>query len=151
MRNALFFFGRARASALVTPWVTFTSPEVAHVGLTGADAAARGVATEVVDVPLHDVDRAVIDGEGEGFCRVRLAKGTDRIVGVTIVGSRAGDIIGEATLAMTAKLGLGAIGETMHPYPTQGEALRKAADAWRRQKLTPFVKRLLGTYFRLVR
>ena len=147
--NALFFL-RHSASALVTPRVTYTSPEVAHVGLTGAEAERRSVATDVVDVQMRDVDRAVLDGETEGFCRVRLARGTDRILGVTIVAPHAGEMITEATLAMTSKLGLGRIGGTMHPYPTQAEVLRKASDAWQRRKLSPRVKRLFAWYFRLV-
>jgi pyruvate/2-oxoglutarate dehydrogenase complex dihydrolipoamide dehydrogenase (E3) component len=74
VQNALFF-GRGRASALVTPWVTYTSPEVRHVGLTAADARERGVAVDVVDVPLGEVDRAVIDDETEGFCRCCWPRG----------------------------------------------------------------------------
>ena len=147
--NALFFL-RHRVSTLVTPRVTFTSPEVAHVGMTGAEALRRAVDTDVVDVPMRDVDRAVLDGETEGFCRVRLAQGSDRILGVTIVGSHAGELISEATLAMTSKLGLGKIGGTMHPYPTRAEVLRKASDVWQRRKLSPRVKRLFGWYFRMM-
>jgi pyruvate/2-oxoglutarate dehydrogenase complex dihydrolipoamide dehydrogenase (E3) component len=100
---------------------------------------------------MHDVDRAVVDDETDGFCRVRLARGTDRILGVTIVGEHAGEIVSEAALAMTARLGLAAIGRTMHPYPTRAEVLRKAADAWRRRKLTPRVKRAFDAYFRFLR
>ena len=150
VQNALFF-GRGRASALVTPWVTYTSPEVAQVGLTRDEAATQRVAVDEVTVPFAEVDRAIIDDETEGFCRILLARGTDRIVGATLVGAHAGETIGEVTLAMTNKLGLSAIGRTMHPYPTQSEALRKAADAWRRRKLTPRVKGLFDRYFRIIR
>jgi pyruvate/2-oxoglutarate dehydrogenase complex dihydrolipoamide dehydrogenase (E3) component len=150
VQNALFF-GRGRASALVTPWVTYTSPEVAHVGLTEAGARERGVSIDVVHVPMAEVDRALIDDEAEGFCRVLLARGGDRIVGATLVAEHAGEAIGEVALAMTSGLGLGAIGRTMHPYPTQAEALRKAADQWRRRKLTPRVKGAFAGYFRLLR
>ncbi len=149
VQNALFF-GRGRASRLVTPWVTYTSPEVAQVGLTLEGARAAGVAVDVVDVPMGDVDRAIIDDETEGFCRVLLARGTDRLVGATLVGAHAGEHVAEVALAMTNGLGLGAIGRTMHPYPTQAEVLRKAADQWRRRKLTPAVKRLFAGYFRLL-
>lgn len=149
VQNALFF-GRGRASALVTPWVTFTSPEVAHVGITEAEAKERNVAVDVITVQMHDVDRATLDDEREGFCKIVLARGTDRILGATLVSEHAGETIGEVALAMTAGLGLGAIGKTMHPYPTQAEVLRKAADAWRRRKLTPVVKRLFAGYFRLL-
>lgn len=150
VQNALFH-GRARASRLTIPWATYTSPELAHVGLTEADARARGHRVETVIVPLHDVDRAILDGEEEGFLKVVLAAGTDRILGATLVAEHAGDMIGEVALAMTARLGLSQIGRTIHPYPTQGEVFRKAADQWRRRKLTPGVKRLFATWFRWTR
>jgi pyruvate/2-oxoglutarate dehydrogenase complex dihydrolipoamide dehydrogenase (E3) component len=149
VQNALFF-GRGRASALVVPRVTYTSPEVAHVGRTEAEAVADGIAVDVVHVPMADVDRAQIDDETAGFCRVLVARGTDRIVGATLVGAHAGETIAEVALAMTARVGLAAIGRTMHPYPTQAEVLRKAADQWRRRKLTPRVRRLFDAYFRLI-
>ena len=148
--NALFF-GRGRASSMVIPWSTYTSPEVAQVGLTVEEAGSQGMAIDSVTVPLHDVDRAVLAGETEGFLRVNLRKGTDRILGVTVVAAHAGDLIGEAAVAMTNGLGLGAIGKTIHPYPTIGEAYRKAADAWRRRKLTPTARRVLATWFRVFR
>jgi pyruvate/2-oxoglutarate dehydrogenase complex dihydrolipoamide dehydrogenase (E3) component len=81
---------------------------------------------------------------------VLVARGSDRIVGATLVGEHAGEAIGEVALAMTNKLGLGAIGRTMHPYPTQAEALRKAADQWRRRKLTPGVRKVFARYFALL-
>lgn len=146
VQNALFF-GRARASRLVIPWATYTSPELARVGLTEAEAGAAGVAIDVVTVPMHDVDRAVLDGDERGLLKLVLARGTDRILGATLVTSGAGDLIAEVTLAMTAGIGLGRIGQTIHPYPTRSEVLRKAADRWRRRKLTPLVTRLLARYF----
>jgi pyruvate/2-oxoglutarate dehydrogenase complex dihydrolipoamide dehydrogenase (E3) component len=146
VQNALFF-GRVRVSRLVIPWATYTSPALAHVGLHEADARARGMAVDVVSVPFHEVDRAVLDGEEHGLLKVVLAKGTDRILGATLVAEHAGDMIGEITLAVTAGLGLSRIGQTIHPYPTQGEVFRKAADQWRRQKLTPRVKALFARYF----
>ena len=150
IQNALFF-GRAKASNLITPWATYTSPELAQVGHTAASAAAAGVSIQTFTVPLHDVDRARLEGETQGFCRVHVRSGSDQIVGATIVAPNAGDMISEVTLAMTNGLGLGAIGKTMHPYPTQGEVLRKVADAWRRTKLTPFVRKLFLRYFSLLR
>ena len=150
IQNALFY-GRAKASNLITPWATYTSPELAQVGHTAESAAAAGVAIQTFSVPMHDVDRARLEGETKGFCKVHVRSGTDRIVGATIVAQNAGDMISEVTLAMTNGLGLGAIGKTMHPYPTQGEVLRKVADAWRRTKLTPFVKKLFLRYFALLR
>jgi pyruvate/2-oxoglutarate dehydrogenase complex dihydrolipoamide dehydrogenase (E3) component len=150
IQNALFF-GRAKASNLITPWATYTSPELAQVGHSAASAAKAGMPIQTFTVPLHDVDRARLEGDTDGFCRVHVKAGTDRIVGATIVAPNAGDMISEVTLAMTNGLGLGAIGKTMHPYPTQGEVLRKVADAWRRTKLTPFVKSLFLRYFALFR
>ena len=149
VRNALFF-GRARAADLITPRVTYTQPEVAQIGLTTHDAEREALDTDVVRVPMRDVDRAVLDDETDGFCQIVLARGTDRILGATIVGEHAGDLIGEVALAMTAKLGLSTIGRTMHPYPTQAEVLRKTADAWQRRRLTPRVRKLLAGYFRLL-
>lgn len=148
LANALFF-GRGRASRLLIPWGTYTSPEVAQVGLTIEEAGRQGVAIDTVTVPFHDVDRAVLAGESEGFLRVNLKQGTDKLVGVTVVAPHAGDLIGEAALAMTNGLGLGAIGRTIHPYPTVAEAYRKAADTWRRRKLTPLARRVLGWWFRI--
>ncbi|MFN8646989.1 MAG: mercuric reductase [Gemmatimonadales bacterium] len=150
VQNALFF-GRARASRLVIPWCSYTSPEVAQVGLTAAEAASRGVPHDVVRVGVEHLDRAVLEGETRGFAKFILARGSDRILGATLVGADAGDLIGEVALAMTNGLGLGAIGRTMHPYPTRGEILRKAADAWRRGRLTPTVRRIFSTWFRIFR
>jgi pyruvate/2-oxoglutarate dehydrogenase complex dihydrolipoamide dehydrogenase (E3) component len=150
IQNALFF-GRAKASNLITPWATYTSPELAQVGHTAESAEKAGVPIQTFTVPLHDVDRARLEGDTKGFCRVHVRAGSDRIVGATIVAPNAGDMISEVTLAMTNGLGLGAIGKTMHPYPTQGEVLRKVADAYNRTRLTPFVKRTFDRYFKLLR
>jgi len=149
VQNALFH-GRARASRLIIPWTTYTSPELAHVGMYEKDARGAGLPVDTLTIPMHQVDRAVLDGETEGFLRVHLKKGTDRILGATLVAEHAGEMISEISLAMTAGLGLGRIGATIHPYPTQAEVFRKAADAWRRKKLTPMVKRLLQLFFRFL-
>jgi pyruvate/2-oxoglutarate dehydrogenase complex dihydrolipoamide dehydrogenase (E3) component len=143
--NALFL-GRQRASALVIPWCIYTDPEVAHVGLYEEDARGKGIDVITLTVPLAEVDRALLDGEAAGFARVHLKKGSDTILGATIVARHAGEMISELTLAMTSGLGLGAIGRTIHPYPTQAEAVRKLADAWNRTRLTPFVKKVLGVW-----
>jgi pyruvate/2-oxoglutarate dehydrogenase complex dihydrolipoamide dehydrogenase (E3) component len=148
--NALFFgLGGGKVSGLVMPWATYTTPEVAHVGMSEADATAAGHRVQTITVPLHDVDRAVLDGQEDGFLRVHLKQGTDRILGATLVAEHAGDMISEIALAMTAGVGLGKIGSTIHPYPTQSEVFRKAADAWRRTKLTPSAKRAFKAFFRL--
>jgi len=145
IQNALFF-GRARASALTIPWCTYTDPEVAHVGLSKRDAAERGVAIDTFRQELADVDRARLDGEEEGFVEVHVRKGTDRIVGATIVASHAGEMISELTLAMVGKVGLKTIAKTIHPYPTQAEAIRKLGDQYNRARLTPLVRRAFRTF-----
>jgi pyruvate/2-oxoglutarate dehydrogenase complex dihydrolipoamide dehydrogenase (E3) component len=145
IQNALFL-GRRRVTALTIPWATYTSPEVAHVGLTTTAAAAQGVAIDTFTQPLAKVDRAILDGEDEGFVRVHVRRGTDQIVGATVVAAHAGDLIGELSLAMTNKIGLGGIGASIHPYPTQAEAIRKVGDLYSRTRLTPFVQRLLARW-----
>ncbi|MGH9379562.1 MAG: mercuric reductase [Thermoanaerobaculia bacterium] len=148
IQNALFA-PTAKASALTIPWCTFTSPEIAHVGLYEKDAEERGVQVDTLTVPLEEVDRARLDGDTEGFLRLHLEKGKDRILGATLVTERAGDMLGELCLAVTHGIGLGKIASTIHPYPTVGEVAKKAADAWNRRKLTPHTKRLLAWWFRL--
>jgi len=148
--NALFM-GRKKVSALTIPWCTYTDPEVAHVGMYEADADARGIAVQTLTVPLSEVDRAVLDGEAEGFARVHLKKGSDAILGATIVARHAGEMISELSLAIGSGLGLSAIGNTIHPYPTQAEVIRKLADAYNRNRLTPGLRKFLATWLRLRR
>lgn len=142
IQNALFR-GRAKASDLIIPWATYTSPELAHVGLSAPDAKTRGIELDTYTQELSKVDRAILDGETAGFVRVHVRKGTDEIVGATIVAAHAGDLIGELTLAMKGKLGLKTVGGTIHPYPTQAEAIRKTGDLYNRTRLTPFIKGLM--------
>ncbi|HWM92209.1 MAG TPA: mercuric reductase [Thermoanaerobaculia bacterium] len=150
IQNALFF-GRLKASALTVPWCTYTTPEIAHVGLYEKDAKERGLEVDTLTVPLNSVDRAILDGADEGFLRVHLEKGKDRILGATLVADHAGDMIGELCLAITHGIGLGKIASVIHPYPTQGEVVKKAADQWRRTRLTPGVKKLFERWFRVFR
>jgi pyruvate/2-oxoglutarate dehydrogenase complex dihydrolipoamide dehydrogenase (E3) component len=143
IRNALFF-GRAKSSALTIPWCTYTEPEIAHVGLYPKQAEEQGVALETFTRELAEVDRAVLEGRTKGFVRVHVRKGSDRIAGATIVAQNAGDMISEITLAMTNGLGLKHIAATIHPYPTQAEAVRQVGDAYNRTRLTPFAKKLFS-------
>lgn len=145
IQNALFK-GRARASSLIIPWSTYTSPEIAHVGLYEKEAKEKGIEVDTFTQELSKVDRAILDGETEGFVRVHVRKGTDKILGATVVAAHAGDLISEITLAMKGSLGLKTIAGTIHPYPTQAEALRKAGDLYNRTRLTPFVKRLMNRW-----
>ncbi len=141
IQNALFR-GRAKASSLVIPWCTYTSPEIAHVGLYEDEAQRQGVEVDTYTQELAEVDRAILDGQDDGFVKILTRKGTDQIVGATIVAHNAGDMIGEITLALTHRLGLKRIASTIHPYPTQAEAIRKVGDVYNRTRLTPFVKTL---------
>ena len=140
IRNALFF-GRDKASALTIPWCTYTDPEVAHVGINLEDAKERGAELHTITVPLSEVDRAILDSEEEGFVRVHLKQGSDKILGATIVARHAGDMISEITAVMVAGKGLGSLAKTIHPYPTQAEGIKKAADAYNRTRMTPFVQK----------
>ena len=141
IQNALFF-GRARASSLIVPWCTYTDPQIAHVGLYPEEAEQQGVDMDTYQIDMSDVDRAILDGETDGLLKVHVKRGSDRIVGSTIVARHAGDLISQVTQAMTAGIGLGTIARTIHPYPTQAEVMKKAGDAYNRTRLTPGVKKL---------
>jgi pyruvate/2-oxoglutarate dehydrogenase complex dihydrolipoamide dehydrogenase (E3) component len=145
LQNALFR-GRAKVSALTIPWCTYTDPEVAHVGLSENEARERGIAFRTFTQELAGVDRAVLDSEEEGFVKVLVGPRRDKVLGATIVAAHAGDMISELTLAMVGGLGLRTIARTIHPYPTQAEAIKKVADAYNRARLTPTVKWLFGKW-----
>ena len=151
IQNALFphpfGLGMASTESLNIPWCTYTEPEIAHVGLYEADARKKGIAVETFTQPLADVDRAVLDGEEAGFARVHVRKGTDKIVGATIVAADAGNLITEVSVAMKAGAGLGTIGATIHPYPTQAEALRKAANQMRKARFSDRQRAILSRLF----
>lgn len=143
IRNALFF-GRASTDALVIPWCTYTEPEIAHVGLYEKQAQEKGIEIDTFTRELSDVDRSILEGNTSGLVRVHVHKGTGKIVGATIVASNAGDMISEINLAMTHKLGLKHIATTIHPYPTQAEAIRQIGDAYNRTRLTPLAKSIFS-------
>jgi pyruvate/2-oxoglutarate dehydrogenase complex dihydrolipoamide dehydrogenase (E3) component len=146
IQNALFAlgpFGRKKLSALTIPRCTYTDPEIAHVGLDEAEAAARGIATECFERRFAEVDRAIVDGREGGFIRIRVKKGSDRILGATVVGYGASDLISEINVARAAGLGLGALASVIHPYPTRAEAIRQLGDAYNRTRLTPGARRIL--------
>jgi len=140
--NALFM-GRKKLSALHIPWCTYTDPEIAHVGMYERDAQERDIPLDTFMRPLKEVDRAITDGEEEGFVKVHVKRGTDKILGATIVARHAGDMISEISLAMVGGLGLKTIANVIHPYPTQAEAIRQVADEYNRTRLTPFAKSVL--------
>jgi pyruvate/2-oxoglutarate dehydrogenase complex dihydrolipoamide dehydrogenase (E3) component/uncharacterized membrane protein YdjX (TVP38/TMEM64 family) len=139
--NALFF-ARRKVTDLVIPWCTYTDPEIAHVGYYEKEARAAGFDVGTITESLNHVDRAVLDGEEEGFARVHYDKKSGRILGGTLVARHAGEMLSELTLAMVAKQNVGILSSTIHSYPTQAEVLRKIGDAYMRTKLTPTVKRV---------
>ena len=145
IQNALFF-GRKKLSALTIPWCTYTDPEVAQVGLNPAAAAKKGIPLDTYLKPLSEVDRAIVDGETEGFVKIHVKQGTDQILGATIVARHAGEMISEVTTAMVGGLGLGKLAGVIHPYPTQAEAISQTGDLYNRTRLTPRVKRLFTRF-----
>jgi len=147
IQNALFR-GRKRLSALTIPWCTYTDPEIAHVGMYEKDASARGIPVDTFVREMKDVDRAITDGEEEGFVKVHVRKGTGHILGATIVARHAGEMINEISLAMVGKIGLGTLANVIHSYPTQAEAIKQVADMYNRTRLTTFVRMLLAWWLR---
>ncbi|HTB10627.1 MAG TPA: mercuric reductase [Bryobacteraceae bacterium] len=129
-QNALFF-GRFRLSALTIPWCTYTDPEIAHVGMYVREAREKGIAVKTLTVPMHDVDRAMADAEEEGFVKIHIKEGTDRILGATVVARHAGELIGVISMAISAGVGLRKLGHVSYPYPTQAAAIKMACNAYR--------------------
>lgn len=150
IQNALFL-GRRRSSQLLIPWCTYTRPEIAHVGLDVASAEKRGIAIDTFRQSFADIDRAKLDSEDQGFVLVHCRRRSDRILGATIVGPHAGDLIGQLVLAMQHRIGLGKIASVIHPYPTYAEAIRKLGDQYNRTRLTPVIKSVFGTWLRWTR
>ncbi len=155
IQNALFphpfGLGYAHTDALIMPWCTYTQPEIAHVGLYEREAQSRGIEVETYTYRLDEVDRAVLDGEEEGFARIHIRKGTDRIVGATIVAGHAGDMISELSVLMQSGRGATTLASTIHPYPTQAEVNKKAVNLWRKAHFTPRTKRVLTALFTWMR
>jgi pyruvate/2-oxoglutarate dehydrogenase complex dihydrolipoamide dehydrogenase (E3) component len=139
IRHALFF-GRDKFSSLLIPWATYTDPEVAHVGLYEKDLQERNIEYATFIREFSDVDRSIIDGETEGYVKIHVKKGTDQILGATIVGGHAGDMISEISVAMQSGMGLGKLASVIHPYPTVADAIRQCGDAYNRVRLTPTVR-----------
>lgn len=147
IQNALL--GRKRkTTSLVVPRCAYTSPEIAQVGLRAAELVQRGVRFETLTVALAENDRARLDGAPQGSLRLHYRKGGDKILGATLVSEHAGETIGELVMAIQHGVGLAALAETIHPYPTQAEVVKRAADAWRRAQLTKWTRRLFAFRFR---
>jgi pyruvate/2-oxoglutarate dehydrogenase complex dihydrolipoamide dehydrogenase (E3) component len=152
IKNTLFSpfgLGRSKLSSLVMPWVTYTDPEIAHVGMYEHEAQEKGIEVSTIKIPFSGVDRAIADGEEDGFVKIYHQKGSDTILGATIVARHAGEMISEVTTAIVNKVGLSGLSGVIHPYPTQAEGIKKAADAYRRTLLTPTSKKILGLLTKL--
>jgi pyruvate/2-oxoglutarate dehydrogenase complex dihydrolipoamide dehydrogenase (E3) component len=145
LRNALFY-GRGKKSALTIPWCTYTDPEIAHVGMYEEDAREQGIPVETLIRRFDEVDRAITDGDEEGFVKVHLREGSDQILGATIVARHAGEMISEITTAMVGGVGLKTIWNVIHPYPTHAEAIKHVADEFNRRRLSPWVKGLFERF-----
>src|SRR5919106_1519933 len=120
---------------------------MAHVGLYEKQARDRGYEVQTFTTPLHEIDRAILDGETEGFARVHVDRRTGRILGATLVARHAGESISEMSLAITAGLRIGDIARTIHPYPTQAEAWKRVGDASQRARLTPGLRQFFRRWF----
>ncbi len=144
-------FRKFRVNYAVVPWATYTDPEVARVGLSEAEAAEQGIAVEVVRYGLDDLDRALAEGETDGWVKVLVKPGTDKILGAQIVGAEAGELIGEFVLAMTHGLGLKKIMSTIHIYPTRMEAVKFSASTWRKAHAPEGLLRLAGKLLNVLR
>ncbi len=147
IQNALLPF-KTRMDYRVVPWCTFTDPEVARVGLNEDEARAAGVAHRVLKIPFAGLDRAVADGTTAGFLKLLTPPGRDDILGATLVGVHAGDLLHEVVLAMQAKLRLRDLAKTVHIYPTLAEIFRRAGDEARKAAFTPRLQRLFRGYLR---
>lgn len=150
IRNALFF-GKDKMSNLLIPYATFTSPEIAHVGLYESDMKEKGIVYNTFEKEFADNDRAICDGSTLGMVRIHVDAKSDSIIGASIAGENAGNMISEITIAMQSGVGLGSLAAVIHPYPTTAEAVRQAGDLYNRTRLTTTVKQLLRGVVRVQR
>lgn len=144
LQNALFL-GRKKYSDLIIPWAVYTDPEIAHVGMFDHEAEAKGIAVDTFTIHVQETDRGRTDEE-EGFVKIYVKQGSDKILGATIIARHAGEMISEITTAMVAGVGMSKLAQTIHPYPTQAEIIKKAADAWNRTRLTPTVAKVFDKW-----
>lgn len=151
IQNALFPLIKRKFSDMIIPWVTYTDPEIAHVGLYPSEAAEKGIEIDTYSQGMDKVDRAVAEGDMEGFVKIHTEKGGGKILGATIVSRHAGEMINEITLAMKEGLGLDALSSLVHPYPTLSEGINKAATEYNKSRLKPWMTNLLGWWFERTR
>lgn len=142
---------RQKAAYSTVPWCTFLDPEIARVGLGEDEARKRGIAYDLFEQEMAAVDRAVVENATAGRAKVIVRRGSDRILGATIIAEHAGDPLQPIVLAMRCGLGLGKIASTIHPYPTFVEIGRKAGDAYQKTRLTPFAKKLFRALYERAR
>ena len=150
VRNIMmpFQFLRQKATLSVVPWSTYTDPEVAHVGLTERDADEQNIDYDLYKQELNEVDRNIVESEEIGFAKVLTKRGSDKILGVTLIGAHAGDLLHEFVLAMKHGIGLGGIASTIHAYPTFAEIARKLGDQYNRTRLTSRAKSIFSWLYR---
>jgi pyruvate/2-oxoglutarate dehydrogenase complex dihydrolipoamide dehydrogenase (E3) component len=144
VRNILMPFQllRQKMDYSVVPWCTYTDPEIARAGLNESEAKQQNISYDLIDVRIDELDRAVVEREELGFIKLLAAKGTGKILGVTIVAAHAGDLLHEFVLAMKHRLGLSQLATTIHAYPTFAELGRKVGDLHNKKRLTPFAKKI---------
>jgi pyruvate/2-oxoglutarate dehydrogenase complex dihydrolipoamide dehydrogenase (E3) component len=150
IRNALFL-GKEKMSSLLIPYATFTSPEIASVGLYESDLKEKGIEYRIIEKHFKNNDRAITDDATQGLVRFRVHAKSDKILGASIVGEGAGNMISEITLAMQSGTGLGSLAAVIHPYPTTAEAIRHCGDLYNKTRLTTTVKTLLRGIIKLQR
>ena len=150
VENSLFRKS-SKVSELVIPWCVYTDPEIAHVGLYERTALAKGLKVRTFGLEMREVDRAITDGAHDGFVKMIVEEKSDKILGATVVGPNAGELIAGITLAMKNRLGMKSISSTIYPYPTQSLAIKRTADKYMGSKLTQRLKWALGKWFWLKR
>ncbi len=150
VRNILmpFQFLRQKIDYSVVPWCTYVDPEIATVGLSESSATKKNLEYDLIAARVDEIDRPVLEGEASGFVKVLAAKGTDRILGVTLVCENAGDLLHEFVLAMKYGVGLGKISSTIHAYPTFAELARKAGDKYNKTRLTPMAQKIFSWLYK---
>ncbi len=146
VQNALFVRSK-KMSSLIVPWCTYTDPEIAHVGMHEREAKEKGIPVETFTHPFKDVDRAILDGEEQGFVRILVKKGKDKILGATVVAKHAGEMINEITLAMVSGRGLKTLVNVIHPYPTQGDSFKRVAGLYYTNKFSSLLQSVLKRWF----
>ena len=147
VQNALFLKSK-KTRSLTIPWCTYTDPEIAHVGMYEKDAQAKGIEVRTFSRSFKEVDRAILDGEEDGFIKIHVKKGTDRILGATIVARHAGEMISEITAVMAARKGVKLLAASViHPYPTQADAVKQASGQYYAGLMKPFLRKVLRKWF----